>query len=305
MYAVPVYLEVWIRFYTAVLCGLLDREIKMAVQCSTEPENALNLSLIQTVKRSATPLSGCRPTQYKLKFLTTLRKHQLIKCRVDYGSRFRGKTQHAFEDEKVIMVVGATGAGKSTLINGFVNYIYGIKAEDGFRLRVIDECQSLECESQSQTKNITAYTFSYVYGMKISYSLTIIDTPGFGDTGGISRDREITKRINSFFSIKGSEGIDQLHAVLFVTPASLPRLTATQMYVFEAILGIFGNDIKDNIYLMTTFADGQKPKVLSAVLAAQVPYSHYLSSTTLLFTPTFPRSKVMLILTQTRILLTS
>ncbi len=120
-----------------------------------------------------------------------------------------------------------------------------------------------------------AYTFHHVDGMQINYSLTIIDTPGFGDTGGITRDREIAAQIRNFFSISGSEGIDQLHAVLFVTQASLPRLTATQTYVFEAILGIFGSDVKDNIFLMTTFADGQKPKVLSAVKAARVPYNQY------------------------------
>lgn len=111
--------------------------------------------------------------------------------------------------------------------------------------------------------------------MSIDYTLTIIDTPGFGDTGGIARDREITKLIKEFFSVGGSEGIDQLHGVLFVTPASQPRLTATQTSSFETVLSIFGKDVADNIFLMTTFADGQKPKVLGAVKAAKVPYNHY------------------------------
>lgn len=109
----------------------------------------------------------------------------------------------------------------------------------------------------------------------MGYTLTIIDTPGFGDTGGISRDKEITRLIKDFFSVGGSQGIDQLNGVLFVTPASQPRLTATQAYIFETVMSIFGSDIKDNIFLMTTFADGQKPKVLSAVKKAGVPYNHY------------------------------
>ena len=223
------------------------------------------------MKKSSVQIPGTNPVQYKLKFKTSMKSQngRFEKCYIDYGGNF---VPRASTVEKVIMVVGATGAGKSTLINGFANYLFGIEWEDNFRLRVID---ANEDQSVSQTTNITAYTFPKVAGMYTSNGLTIIDTPEFGDTRGISRDREISTQIKEFFSVRGSEGIDQINGVLFVTPASSPRLTATQLYVFEAILGIFGNDIRDNIFLMTTFADGQKPKVLSAIKKAEVPYNQY------------------------------
>ena len=225
------------------------------------------------LERFSTLVPGSRPLQYKLKFLKTFKglSGKLERCCVDYGRNSR--SSFVGEVEKVIMVVGATGAGKTTLINGSANYLYGIQWEDNFRLRVLSESNS--DDSVSQTQTITAYTFPKVDGMCIDYTLTIIDTPGFGDTSGIVRDREITAHIKNFFSVGGSEGIDQLHGVLFVTPASQPRLTATQTYIFETVLGIFGRDIADNIFLMTTFADGQKPKVLGAVKKAGVPYNHF------------------------------
>lgn len=230
--------------------------------------------LLEQLKKSSTLLAGSRPPQYKLKFLRTLKGQggKLEKYTVDYGTGGRQCVSVA-EVEKVIIVVGATGAGKTTLINGYANYLYGIQWNDGFRLRVIDD--SMFDQTQSVTKNITAYTFPLREGMAVDYTLTIIDTPGFGDTGGIERDREITQLIKDFFSVGGSEGIDQLHGVLFVTPASQPKLTATQTYIFETVLSIFGNDIADNIFLMTTFADSHKPKVLDAVKKAGVPYNHY------------------------------
>jgi hypothetical protein len=48
-------------------------------------------------------------------------------------------------------------------------------------------------------------------------------------------------------------------------------LTATQQYIFDSILSIFGQDIKDNIRLMVTFADNAEPPVLGAVKEAGIP----------------------------------
>ena len=213
--------------------------------------------------------------QYGLRFDITPneRNEKLVKCRVQYGSELKSLADYS--EGKVILAIGETGAGKTTLINRFANYIYGVEWSDDFRLRVIDEKESGTSESHSQTKNITAYTFPHVPGMKIDYTLTIVDTPGFGGTGNesLSHDKELLANIKEFFS--ESEGIDQIHGILFVTQASQPRLTSTQKYIFEAVLSVFGRDIADHIFLMTTFADDQKPKVLTAVKDAHVPYKQF------------------------------
>ena len=36
------------------------------------------------------------------------------------------------------MMIGATGSGKSTLIDGMVNHLLDVKWEDGFRFKIID-----------------------------------------------------------------------------------------------------------------------------------------------------------------------
>jgi GTP-binding protein EngB required for normal cell division len=170
--------------------------------------------------------------------------------------------------ERVFMVLGATGAGKSTMLNGIANYVLGVDFGDPFRFKVVTD-EGSGTQAHSQTKTITAYTF---YSTALPYTLTIIDTPGFGDTGGIERDKYIAKQIKMFFAGRDRGGIDVLHGIGFVTQSSLARLTPTQKYIFDAVLAIFGKDIVDNIFLMATFADANAPQVLEAVKAAKIPF---------------------------------
>lgn len=95
--------------------------------------------------------------------------------------------------EKVIMLVGATGSGRTTLINVMLNYILGVKASDDFRVKLIDEIY--ESQACSHTRYITAYTIHHRPWFEIPFSLTIIDTPGFDSTEGIVRDRFVTNSL--------------------------------------------------------------------------------------------------------------
>nr|XP_003229242.1 PREDICTED: uncharacterized protein LOC100560804 [Anolis carolinensis] len=181
---------------------------------------------------------------------------------------------------KVIMVMGETGSGKTTLINGMVNYILGVQWEDEFRFKLIHE-QTNRSQAESQTSDVTAYVVNHQEGFEVPYSLTIIDTPGFGDTRGIEHDKLITEKIRKFFSSPG--GIGHIDSVCFVVQASLARLTKTQKYIFDSVLSIFGRDIKDNIQVLVTFADGQTPPVLEAIKEAGVPCAKEPSGTPIHF----------------------
>ncbi|XP_032366049.1 uncharacterized protein LOC116699594 [Etheostoma spectabile] len=169
---------------------------------------------------------------------------------------------------RTIMVLGATGAGKSTLINGIINYILGVKWEDSYRFKLVDEGQ-LKSQSESQTSEVTVYKLNYQEGFEIDCSLTIVDTPGFGDTRGIQRDQMITEQLRNLFS--ADCGVSEIDAVCFVAQAALARLTPSQKYVFDSVLSIFGKDVAENIRVLVTFADGQQPPVLEAINASGVP----------------------------------
>ena len=173
--------------------------------------------------------------------------------------------------ERVLMMVGATGTGKTTLINGIANYIYGTQWANKFRLKVIDN-EGQRSQAHGQTKYITACTFPVKEDSPLSYTLTVIDTPGFGDSDGLLHDQYIVEQINEFFSLPPPVGITTLHGIGFVVKASDGRLTPMQQYIFNSILSIFGRDVEDNIFVMITFCDAEKPLVLNALRAAAIPF---------------------------------
>uniref|UniRef100_A0A8C4ZNB8 Septin-type G domain-containing protein n=1 Tax=Gadus morhua TaxID=8049 RepID=A0A8C4ZNB8_GADMO len=169
---------------------------------------------------------------------------------------------------RTIMVLGATGAGKSTMVNRMINYILGVTWDDTFRFKLVDE-GTAKSQAHSQTSEVTVYKLNHREGFQIDYSLTIVDTPGFGDTRGIERDGLIMSQLEHLFSAKS--GISEIDAICFVVQASLARLTTTQKCCFDSVLRIFGKDVAENIRILVTFADHTKPVVLGAINEFGVP----------------------------------
>ena len=175
---------------------------------------------------------------------------------------------------KVLMLVGAKGAGKTTLINGIANYMYGVQWDDDFRFVLVANEQK-KSQAHSQTSWITAYTLHRADESPIPYSLTIIDTPSFGDTEKIEQNKQIFGQIKDFISIKPPKGIDILHGIGFVAQSSLAQLSSSQKFMFDSIPSIYGRDIAKNVFIMTTFADGQLPPVLETIKVAKIPHETY------------------------------
>ncbi|EFX74806.1 hypothetical protein DAPPUDRAFT_56718 [Daphnia pulex] len=170
---------------------------------------------------------------------------------------------------KTILLMGATGSGKTTWINAMINYVLRVEWDDPFRFILVDEKLRGASQANSQTQGVTAYELRYRDGFRIPFSLTIIGTPGFGDTRGIDRDKEITLVIKNLFIDKN--GIEDLDALGIVVESALVRLTGTQYYIFNSVFEIFSRDIEENIHFLLTFSDGSSPLVLDAIKQAGLP----------------------------------
>lgn len=62
-----------------------------------------------------------------------------------------GNPKTGSEEEKTIMLVGATGSGKSTLVDGIVNYVMGVSFDDPFRFTLVQ----LEEEEKKTHNQVT------------------------------------------------------------------------------------------------------------------------------------------------------
>ncbi|XP_062391789.1 uncharacterized protein LOC134079727 [Sardina pilchardus] len=170
---------------------------------------------------------------------------------------------------KNILVVGETGTGKTTLINTIVNYILGVKRGDGVWFQITEEDKQ-KSQAKSQTTAITVYE---VFVETSSLALRIIDTPGYGSTDGIEDDQKMPEKLHELF--RSEDGIREINSVCLVVKTGCNRLTEFQLYIFDAILSLFGEDIKENIVVMITHSDGMSNDVFTALDEARVPYAKY------------------------------
>ncbi|XP_016115645.1 uncharacterized protein [Sinocyclocheilus grahami] len=215
------------------------------------------------IKKSILIKDG-NPARYRLQTRRDNLKFSESCRKITFGERNKDKRKKSKKD-KTILLVGETGTGKTTLINTMVNYMLGVQREDKVWFEITDD-QSDRTSVHSQTSSITVYGF---YLQESLIHLTIIDTPGYGDTRGVKKDKEIGESLLSLS--KSEEEIHEIHAVCLVINSTQNRLSDRQIYIFDAVQSLFGRDIADNIILLLTHSDGLRPKnALRAVKEANI-----------------------------------
>ncbi|XP_016426294.1 uncharacterized protein LOC107754394 [Sinocyclocheilus rhinocerous] len=217
------------------------------------------LCKITELIEKSTIIEERNPARYRLKLIT----HDL-----DPSEPYRKMTfgkRDSKKPHKTLLMVGETGTGKTTLINAIVNYMLGVKREDKVWFEITDD-QGNQKSVHSQTSIITVYGF---YLQESKTDLTIIDTPGYGETGGVDLDKRIAISLHSLS--KSAEGVHEIHAVCLVVKVTQKQLSDRQQYIFDAVLSLFGRDIAENIVLLFTYSTGAPPKkALTAVKEAKI-----------------------------------
>jgi GTP-binding protein EngB required for normal cell division len=179
--------------------------------------------------------------------------------------------------DKRILLMGGTGSGKTTWLNGMANHLFGIDRADDFRFKIVtddDEPGRSGGTSQafSQTRDVTFYKFEWQPGFPCDFSVVVIDTPGFGDTDGLERDQEIEEHVRAIFRRPTVQQMGGIDAVVFVVQAGNVRMTANQRYIWTRVESLFGGDAAGHLVIATTFADVGEPQVIGAIDSLGIRY---------------------------------
>ncbi|KAK2854360.1 hypothetical protein Q5P01_007021 [Channa striata] len=210
-------------------------------------------SLTELLKSTSLCLKSDPPSVYRL----LLRDDA---CAAGCRSYSLGKESD--RQNRTIILVGAAGSGKSTLINTMINYIVNVEWNDNIRFKLTDE-------AQNPTSEVTVYRIHHQEGFTVPYSLTVVDTPGLGSTEGTDQDKEIRRQILRLLT--SDIGISDVHAVCVVAPAAVTLNQPSQKYIFDSMLSIFGKDVAKNFRVLVTFVDGKHPPIVGALSALGVP----------------------------------
>lgn len=172
------------------------------------------------------------------------------------------------KNNKVVMMIGETGSGKTTLINALINYIFGVQWKYDCRIQLVEEDPTMIQDSHKRSK-MMVYQISHQPKFCIPHSLTIIDTPGLPETQGVAPHRAAVQQIRQLFY---NSELDHIDAICFVTRSSMAGLSLTQKYVFDSVLAMFGPRVQENIVtFMTSTDDDQRPPALATMIGANVP----------------------------------
>lgn len=147
-----------------------------------------------------------------------------------------------------------TGAEKSALVNTLVIYAMGVTWEDNVWFEVGEDGR--RSRSGGQTSEVTVYQIHGFTGKTLPFAVTVIDTPGYGNSRGAERD--VAPRSSLLELIQPEAGVCEINAVGLVLKASDNRLSGRLRYVFDSVASLLDEDFR-NAVLLVTHSDGGPP----------------------------------------------
>ncbi|XP_069971235.1 uncharacterized protein [Penaeus vannamei] len=172
---------------------------------------------------------------------------------------------------KAMLLLGETGSGKTLFCNAFLNRVFGVEREDRIRLKLEDQMdQADKSQIYSQTEYISVYLIYHQNGMPYEYNYMIIDTPGFGDTGG----QDLDKINDSFlrFYLSDETWIKHLNSIGIVWKASDLRYTEKNRKILRMIRNLLCFDTNALTDVLMTFAVSENTNALRVIEEAGIFY---------------------------------
>uniref|UniRef100_A0A914QS51 AIG1-type G domain-containing protein n=1 Tax=Panagrolaimus davidi TaxID=227884 RepID=A0A914QS51_9BILA len=178
-----------------------------------------------------------------------------------------------------ILVLGQSGTGKSTWINGIVNYLTfetfddALKADEPMCLipskftLTDDDFHQIQVSVGKEDKNefggegdrggaFSSTLDPKVYSFKNNgQTINVIDVPGIGDTAGTEQDETNTKKILDTVAL-----FKDLHAICILLKSTDTRMTTEYRYCLSELLMHLHKNALDNVVFVFTNTRGSDYK---------------------------------------------
>ncbi|XP_055355631.1 uncharacterized protein LOC129600966 [Paramacrobiotus metropolitanus] len=167
-----------------------------------------------------------------------------------------GASNPASSGRKIVLVIGETGSGKSTLINYLTNYFKGgniaaprIAIPTEYYSKPTEAYQYHEANVSNQTASQTEKCMDYDFESGTA-SYRFIDTPGMSDSRGVERDEKNIQQI-----LQAAQSAGTLSAIVIVINGTQCRGTINLRNTLTRLRGITPNALTDNLIVVLTSCD--------------------------------------------------
>ncbi|XP_062618029.1 uncharacterized protein LOC134279626 [Saccostrea cucullata] len=148
-------------------------------------------------------------------------------------------------ERKSILLISAPHSGKTTLIEGIMNYIFGVTFKDDFRL-----CLSQSIKDEVHHEWLKVYHFDEYEGGRINLTLTIYDVPRFCSSS-MDCENQLLKQIEFVMNQVSAE----INLICLAIKGNDSHLATEQLEYFRSLLSIFEDHMMSNFCALYTFAD--------------------------------------------------
>lgn len=160
--------------------------------------------------------------------------------------------------EYVVLVMGQTGSGKTTLLNllGNLDMVFpdGVLTLETASKFATSTIADLSLEHAPEDEMASKTSDAKAYRVKVGHVLlTVIDTPGFGDSRGISTDEEHMKRI-----IDRLQSVGGVNCVLVTINGREARLSSTLKYVLSMLTSVLPKSVLGHLAVVFTNTESER-----------------------------------------------
>ena len=156
---------------------------------------------------------------------------------------------HPQGSQKTILLLGSSESGKTTIINGMINYLLDVQyTADYYRFEMPNELRkSIYPAANNPVKYTESGWFSSYQFQDKDFRFTFIDTPGFHSK---HNNLPFGQRLINFLT---ESNYTQIDAICFAVPEQNCTVSQFETIMLNKICSLFDNNAGGNLSLFTTF----------------------------------------------------